>query len=94
MLADTDFGLGASGFLDAGKYFETATTLGGAGANLSGGNAVAGIVVVGGQGGAGGVDVYYTTDASNASTANSYQIARVDGINAGQISATDFALRN
>ena len=28
-----------------------------------------------------------------ATAANSYQVARVDGVNAGQISAADFALR-
>lgn len=94
VLANADFGLGASGFLDPAHYFETATTLGAAPADLSGGNAVGGIVVVGAAGGASGVDVYYTTDASSASNANSYQIAHVDGVNAGQVSAADFALRN
>jgi hypothetical protein len=42
----------------------------------------------------GGVDIYYTSDASNASSANSYQVAHVDGVNAGQVSAADFALRS
>ncbi len=93
VLGNANFGLGATGFLDAARYFETAVALGGAGVDLSGGGAVGGIVVVGSASGSGGVDVYYTTDASQASTANSYQIAHVDGVNTGQVSAADFALR-
>ena len=94
VLANADFGLGASGFLDPSRYFETAGTLGAAPSDLSGGSAVGGIVVVGSAAGTGGVDIYYTADASSASSANSYQIAHVDGVNAGQVSATDFALRS
>lgn len=94
VLGNADFGLGDSGFLDPAQYFEAAAALGGAPVDLSSGNAVSGIVVIGSQTGAGGVDIYYTSDASNASNANSYQIAHVDGVNAGQVSATDFALKN
>lgn len=93
VLGNADFGLGDSGFLDPSRYFETAASLGGAPVDLSGGNAVSGIVVVGAQNGGGGVDIYYTSDASNASNANSYQVAHVDGVDAGQVSATDFALK-
>lgn len=94
VLGNADFGFGDSGFLDPAQYFETAASLGGAPVDLSSGNAVSGIVVVGSQTGSGGVDIYYTSDASNASNTNSYQIAHVDGVNAGQVSATDFALRS
>jgi Ca2+-binding RTX toxin-like protein len=93
-LSDADFGLGAAGTLDATRYFETATALTAAPADLSGGSAVSGIVVIGAATGTGGVDVYFTTDASNATTANSYQIARVDGVNTGDLAQTDFALRS
>ncbi|MEK7245971.1 MAG: hypothetical protein AAB223_08125, partial [Pseudomonadota bacterium] len=93
VLANADFGLGDAGFLDIARYFETAAAPGGAPLDLSGGSAVPGIVVVGAQNGAGGVDIYYTSDASQASNANSYQVAHVDGVNAGQVSASDFALR-
>ncbi len=94
VLGNTDFGFGDSGFLDPTRYFETAAALGGAPVDLSSGAAVGGIVVVGAQNGASGVDIYYTSDASNASNANSYQIAHVDGVNAGQVSANDFALKS
>ena len=93
VLGNTDFGLGGAGFLDPARYFETAAALGGAPLDLSGGSAVPGIVVVGAQNGAGGVDIFYTSNASQATSANSYQVAHVDGVNAGQVSATDFALR-
>ena len=93
MLGNADFGLGGAGFLDPARYFETAAALGGAPLDLSGGSAVPGIVVGGAQNGAAGVDIYYTTDASQATDANSYQVAHVDGVNAGQVSASDFALK-
>lgn len=92
-LADADFGLGAAGTLDNGRYFETATALSGAASDLSGGAALAGIVVIGAATGTGGVDIYYTSDASAATDANSYQIAHVDGVNTGDLSAADFQLK-
>ncbi|OHC81971.1 MAG: hypothetical protein A3G73_00820 [Rhodospirillales bacterium RIFCSPLOWO2_12_FULL_67_15] len=93
VLGDADFGLGDAGLLDPARYFETAASLGGAPLDLSGGSAVSGIVVVGAQNGAAGVDIYYTTNASQATDANSYQVAHVDGVNAAQVSAADFALK-
>ena len=94
VLANADFGLGDSGLLDLARYFETAAALGGSAVDLSSGAAVPGIVVVGAQTGNGGVDIFYTSDASQATSANSYQVAHVDGVNAGQVSASDFALKS
>lgn len=93
-LSDADFGFGNAGTLAAANYFETAAALGGAPSDLSGGNATAGIVVIGAGAGTGGVNVYYTEDASAATNANSYQIAHIDGINTGDLSEADIRLRS
>lgn len=93
-LSDADFGFGNAGTLAAANYFETATALDGAPDDLSGGAATAGIIVIGAGAGAGGVDVYYTEDASAATDANSYQIARIDGVNTGDLSEADIRLRS
>lgn len=93
-LSDADFGFGDAGTLAAANYFETATALDGTPDDLSGGNATAGIVVIGAGAGTGGVDVYYTEDASAATTANSYQIARIEGVNTGDLSEADIRLRS
>lgn len=93
-LSDADFGFGNAGTLAAANYFETATALDGTPDDISGGVAAAGIVVIGAGAGTGGVDVYYTEDASAATTANSYQIARIDGVNTGDLSEADIRLRS
>ena len=74
-------------------YFESTATLSGAAQDLSGGAAGPAIVVLGACTGTGGVDIYYTDDASAMSTANSYQIADVTGANTGDLEAGDFNLR-
>ena len=60
---------------------------------VAGGAAGPAIVVLGAGVGTGGVDIYYTDDASAMSTANSYQIADVTGANTGDLEAGDFNLR-
>jgi len=93
-LSDADFGFGAAGTLTGGTdYFESATTLTGAAQDVSGGAGGAAIVVLGAGSGTGGVDIYYTADASAMTTENSYQIADVTGTNTGDLSAGDFNLR-
>lgn len=93
-LSDADFGFGNAGTLAAANYFETATALDGTPDDISGGAATAGIVVIGAGAGTGGVDVYYTEDASAVTDANSYQIAHIDGVNTGDLSQADFSLKN
>ena len=95
-LSDADFGFGAVGNLTAGtNYFEQATfTLGTAGVDVSGGQANAGIVVLGQNTGTDGAAVYYTTDTSDMTNANSYQIADVIGVNMSDLEAADFFLRS
>ena len=95
-LSDADFGFGDTGTLtDATDYFEsTPATLSGSPLDASGGNAGPAIVVLGAGSGTGGVDVYYTDDASAMTTANSYQIADVEGANTGDIAAGDFNLKS
>ncbi len=94
-LSDADFGLGAAGTLtDGTDYFESAAaTLSASPLDASGSIANAGIVVLGDGAGTDGVQIYYTTDASAMTTANSYQIANVDGANTSDIEAGDFGLR-
>lgn len=95
MLSNGDFGLGSSGTLtDGANYFEADTTIIGAGGqNLSGGVASAGVVVIGSASGGDGAEVWYTDDASNMSTANSYQIASVAGADRSTLDAGDFHLK-
>ncbi len=95
ILSDGDFALGAAGTLtDGANYFEAdTTTIGAGGQNLSGGVANAGIVVIGSANGGDDAEVWYTDDASNMSTANSYQIADVTGADRSTIEAGDFQLK-
>jgi len=95
-ISDADFGLGSSGNLtDGTNYFEqTAFTLSETGVDVSGGQANAGIVILGQNTGTDGAAVYYTTDASDMSNANSYQIADVIGVNMSDLEAADFFLRS
>lgn len=94
-LSDADFGLGAAGTLtDGADYFEFApATLDGTPLDASGGGAGPAIVVFGNGAGSDGVAVYYTDDASAMTSANSYQIADVEGANLAQIEAGDFTLK-
>jgi len=95
-LSDADFSLGNSGKLtDGSNYFEQAAfTLGTTGVDVSGGQANAGIVILGQNTGSDGAAVYYTQDASDMTNANSYQIADVIGVNMSDIEAADFFLRS
>lgn len=95
-LSNGDFALGAAGTLtDGTNYFETdTTTIGAAGQDLSSGVANAGIVIIGSANGADGAEVWYTDDASNMSTSNSYQIADVDGADRSTLDAGDFHLKS
>lgn len=95
-LSDADFGFGNAGTLTAGTdYFESAAaTLSGTPLDASGGTVGPAIVVLGDGSGTGGVDVYYTDDASAMTTSNSYQVADVAGANTGDINAGDFNLRS
>ena len=52
----------------------------------------AGLVIVGAATGTAGVEVWYTTAQEAATTANSYQIATVNGVNTGDVANTDFTL--
>jgi len=94
-LSDADFGFGSTGTLtDGADYFEsTSATLSSSPLDASGGTANAGIVVLGDGSGTGGVDIYYTEDASAMTSDNSYQIANVEGANTGDLGAGDFNLR-
>lgn len=95
MLSDGDFALGAAGTLNDGvNYFEaTDTVFNAAPQDLSGGVANAGIVVLGENTGAGGAEVWYTSDASAMTDSNSYQIATVSGADRSTIDAGDFNLK-
>ena len=76
-------------------YFETTSALTGTGVDLGGGtdtSSGAAIIVIGAATGTAGVDVFFTTDQTNASTSNSYQIASVSGVNTGDVDETDFTL--
>ncbi len=93
-LSDADFGFGVAGTLtDGADYFESAATLSGAPQDISGGAAGPAIVVLGAGSGTGGVDIYYTDDASAMTTDNSYQVADVTDANTGDLDAGDFNLR-
>ena len=94
-LSDADFGFGDADTLTAGTdYFESgAATLSGSPLDASGGTAGAAIVILGDGSGTGGVDVYYTDDASAMTSDNSYQVADVTGANTGDLNAGDFNLR-
>lgn len=77
---------------NANNYAETATVLSTTGQNLDG-TAVAGadgFVVVGAATGTAGVSVYWTTDMSDVTAANSTLIATLTGINTTGIADTDF----
>lgn len=95
-LSNADFGFGDAGTLTAGAdYFESlGATLSATPLDASAGTAGPAIVVLGGNSGTAGVDVYYTDDASAMTAGNSYQIADVAGANTGDISAGDFSLRS
>lgn len=85
-LDDRFFGLGSSGSLtDGGNYFESVTLAGSYGSG-------AGIVVVGSVVGSQGVDIWYTSDLSNVSGANSHKIASLSDKNTGTVAASQFTL--
>ena len=80
LLSNTDFGLGSTGTLsetaNSLSYVETGTTITGTAADTNGGgdsSTGAAFVVVGGQSGGAGFEVWFTTNQEAADTANSYQ---------------------
>lgn len=90
VLSDATFGLGTSGQLDGTNYFESATAMTSGAVNY-GGSGGSGLIVIGAATGGDGVEVWYTTDTSAASSANSYQISTISNVDTETIAATDFA---
>jgi hypothetical protein len=95
-ISDADFGFGSPGILTAGaNYFETAAaTIGSTPLDASSGVTGAAIVSIGAVTGTGGVDVYYTDDASAMTSDNSYQLADIISANTSDLEAADFFLRS
>jgi len=95
-ISDVDFGFGSSGTLTAGtNYFETATaSIGSTPLDASSGVVGSAIVSIGAATGTGGVDLYYTDDASAMTSDNSYQIADIISANTSDLEAADFFLRS
>lgn len=92
-LFDEIFGLGTTGGLvDGTSYFETTNTPSAMAINFASETATAGVIVVGASTGTAGVDVYYTENVNAFSSANSYQIATLQGLSSEDVSAGDFAL--
>ena len=99
LLSNTDFGLGSTGTLsetaNSLSYVETGTTITGTAADTNGGgdsSTGAAFVVVGGQSGGAGFEVWFTTNQEAADTANSYQVAAVSTADAGSVGSGDFNL--
>jgi len=94
-LSDETFGFGDTGNLvDGDTYFETGVlNLNGTPVDISSGDTGPAIVAADQTGGT-GVDLYYTEDPSQMTSANSYQIADAVGVSIADLDMHDFNLRS
>jgi len=95
-LYNDDFQLGSAGTLiEATNYFETTDQiLSATPVDASGGVTNAGLVIMGAATGTAGMKVFYTENAANMTTANSYQISEIVSANTSDIEAADFLLKS
>ncbi|MEW5728451.1 MAG: hypothetical protein AB1918_11550, partial [Pseudomonadota bacterium] len=77
------------------RYLESSSAMGATAQDYRvDGSSGAALIVIGAGTGTGGVQVWYTENQAAASTANSYQIATIDGIALDTVSDADVTLSN